>query len=147
MTKTNSSPFRLSQVVIESFSIKRKPGEQGKFNIKIKPSGVINSESKDFLLTLDLRIKDDSETFDIKLSVLGYFNYEDVDGEEHLNDYFYTNASALVFPFIRSYVSAVTALSGLDAITLPIMNLTNLKSELKKNTINLSDLADGEIEP
>ena len=47
--------------------------------------------------------------------------------------YFLTNAPALIFPYVRSYISAVTALSGLSAINLPVMNLSSLKPLLQAN--------------
>ena len=135
MAKAKSSLFTLTQVVVTNFSISREPANQGIFNIDIKPSGLINKTNKDFLLTLEVNIKDNPETFNIDLTVLGYFKFKDIDDDVTLGDYFYTNAPALVFPFIRSYIMSVTALSGLETVVLPIMNLVGLKAELKSNTI------------
>ncbi|PIQ16396.1 MAG: protein export chaperone secb, partial [Flavobacteriales bacterium CG18_big_fil_WC_8_21_14_2_50_32_9] len=38
------------------------------------------------------------------------------------------------FPYIRAYISALTALSGLKTITIPTMNLTGLGEKLKRKT-------------
>ena len=51
-----------------------------------------------------------------------------------MNQYFYTNAPAILFPYIRAYISTLTNLSGYKPINLPTLNLTSLREDLEKNT-------------
>lgn len=44
-----------------------------------------------------------------------------------------------MFPYIRAYISTVTALSGLKAVNLPVLNLTDLQERLKLNTVEKED--------
>lgn len=47
---------------------------------------------------------------------------------------FYKNAPAIIFPYVRAYVSSLTVLSGIDAVNIPTMNLTSIAEDLKENT-------------
>lgn len=135
MSAVTKSPFKLTQFVVEEFSIKRNPVKQGKIDFKIKPSGLIDENQKLFKLILDIQIIDSAASFNINLIALGFFEFKEVKTPETLSNYFYTNAPALIFPYIRAYVSSITALSGLKAVNLPVMNLSSLKEDLKANTI------------
>lgn len=52
---------------------------------------------------------------------------------EGLMNYFVKNAPAIVFPYIRSYISTLTTQSGYKPILLPTLNLVGLAEQLKKN--------------
>ncbi len=134
MEKVKSSPFKLDQFIVQELTVLRKPVKQGKIKFGIKPSGTIDDTNKVFKLTLDVFVKDSNESFDIKIVALGFFEFKLVRSIDSLSNYFYTNAPAIIFPYIRSYISSITALSGLKAINLPVMNLSSLKDELKANT-------------
>ena len=56
-----------------------------------------------------------------------------------MNQYFYTNAPAILFPYIRAYISTLTNLSGYKPINLPTLNLTSLREELEKNTTEVEE--------
>jgi len=129
------SPFKLDQFIVKDLSILREPVKQGKIDFVINPYGTIDETSKIFKLTLEVFIKDSNGSFDIKLTALGFFEFKFEKTPENLSNYFYTNAPAIIFPYIRAYISSITALSGLKAVNLPVMNLSNLKDQLKANTI------------
>ena len=52
---------------------------------------------------------------------------------DKLSRFLYLNAPAIMFPYLRAYISSLTALSGINPITLPTLNLSGLKSELESN--------------
>lgn len=47
---------------------------------------------------------------------------------------FYKNAPAIIFPYVRAYVTSLTVLSGIEAINIPTMNLSSIADDLKNNT-------------
>lgn len=51
--------------------------------------------------------------------------------------YFYRNSIAIVFPYIRAFISTVTLQANIPPIILPTMNLTSLEIPLKQNTTNV----------
>ena len=48
--------------------------------------------------------------------------------------FFYPNSIAILFPYIRAFVSTLTLQANVTPIVLPTLNLTNLQEKLKKNT-------------
>jgi preprotein translocase subunit SecB len=135
MEAVKTSSFKLTQFIVKEFNITREAVKQGKVEFGLKPSGVIDDNSKIFKLILEVSCKDTTGSFNINLTAFGFFEFKDEKSADTLSNYFYINAPALIFPYIRAYISSVTALSGLRAVNLPVMNLTSLKNELKTNTI------------
>jgi len=134
MEAVRKSPFKLTQFIVKEFNITREAVKQGKVEFGIKASGVIDDNSKIYKIILDVICKDSSGSFDITLTAFGFFEFKNEKSADRLSNYFYINAPALIFPYIRAYISSVTALSGLKAVNLPVMNLVALKSELMANT-------------
>jgi preprotein translocase subunit SecB len=69
---------------------------------------------------------------------VGIFEY-DTEDEKLLLNFLSVNGPAIVFPYIRSFISSFTALTGFDTITLPTLNLSGHKDELIKTLIYLED--------
>lgn len=105
-------------------------------NIKIgfKVSGLVNQNEKIYFLNLSVSITNEEKDLKIQVDAIGKFKFELVEKIEDISSFFYTNSSAILFPYIRAYISTLTNLSGNRSITLPTMNLTNLAEELKSNT-------------
>src|SRR5690606_22375327 len=134
MSATKSSPFRLDQFSVIEFSIKRNPVKQGTAFIDIPPSAVIDEDKKAYVIYLEVNLKGEKDSCNIALKADGLFKFKSTMKQEELSNYFYVNAPAIIFPYIRAYVASVSALSGLSPINLPVMNLTGLGEELKKKT-------------
>lgn len=49
-------------------------------------------------------------------------------------NYFYANSLAIIFPYIRAFVSTITLQSNMHPIVLPTVNLMGLSEKLKRNT-------------
>lgn len=55
---------------------------------------------------------------------------------EEIPNYFYPNSIALVFPYVRAFVSTLTLQANLQPpIVLPTLNLTSLQETLKNSTL------------
>ena len=70
--------------------------------------------------------------------ILGLFEFKEVIAIDNLTTYFYINAPAIIFPYVRAYIAALTSLSGFETINLPPINVGVLKEELKSNTVRAS---------
>ncbi|WNM19485.1 protein-export chaperone SecB [Flavobacterium capsici] len=112
--------------------------ENSGLEIGFKTSGTVNKNDLTFDLNLSVIIKNSENTLNIEINSLGNFKFEPVDDIDDISNFFYLNASAILFPYIRAYIGTLTNLSGLKAINLPTLNLTNLAEDLKKNTIILN---------
>ena len=120
-------------LVKESHIVFNEPGKH-KVNIGIDPKGYIFKDLNQFHLQLEVDIKDEENKFHIELATISIFEYpEDADLEAYKNGLFILNAPSIVFPYLRSYISALTALSGMPTLTLPTLNLGEVGSKLKEN--------------
>ena len=100
--------------------------------INIKPSGVLDKENSNFFLKLSTFISDKSKSLNIEVETVGFFTYS-IENNDDLEKFLYMNAPAILFPYIRSYISTLSTLSGLSPIVLHTLNLTSLKDELLDN--------------
>lgn len=85
--------------------------------------GVDDGERKMRLL-FSTKIQDENAFVSLFVRAEGFFEF-DVDlPEEHKDVFFKANAPAILFPYIRSYITTLTALSGIPPIILPTLNLS-----------------------
>jgi len=105
-----------------------------KIALNFLPKGLINKQEGNFQLHLDVKIEDENKVYNINIKAIANYHFENKDELDNLNDLFYINAPALLFPYIRAYISTLTNLSGFDPINLPTLNMTSLGENLKKNT-------------
>lgn len=105
-------------------------------NLKISfnVSGLVKRIENLFILNLAVNIKNEEEDLKIEVDTIANFIFQKVENIEDISGFFYNNSSAILFPYIRAYISTLTNLSGNRSINLPTMNLTNLAEELKANT-------------
>lgn len=129
--------------IIESYFELKGEKPSNAINLKFKPSGIINKENSSFKLRLGVFIEDENKSFVIEVVIVGEFYFDIEISADHLHQYFYVNAPALLFPYVRAYISTLTTLSGINAINLPTLNLTALGGQLKENTVEIDD--SGEI--
>lgn len=73
--------------------------------------------------TLGVDIMDKNNVMRIKVVVIGLFEFDrDVD-EKLKSTFFNSSAPAILFPYVRAYVTTLTGLSGVNPIILPTLNL------------------------
>jgi preprotein translocase subunit SecB len=56
---------------------------------------------------------------------------------EAIPEYFYQNAIAIAFPYIRAFISTLTLQANTKLLKLGLMNLSKLEEPLKANTISI----------
>ena len=62
------------------------------------------------------------------------FSFCDQISFEQIPEYFYPNSVAIIFPYIRAFVSTISLQANVNPIVLPTINLTGLTGELKRQT-------------
>ena len=138
MNETKSSSFQFKGYRIERSVIELKAVEIGEnFSISFNPKGIINKAESSFQLNLTIYIKDKEDAINIEVSVVSFFVFDNQIAKNQLEKFFYMNAPAIIFPYLRSYITTLTVLSGIDPIILPTLNLSALGKELEKNTTEL----------
>jgi len=133
MSTQNSTIQFLNFQVKESHIVFERLGNYS-FEINFTPRGTVNTSLNQFVLELKVNIKDVENAFHINLTIEAVFSYpNDANIEEYKNSYFILNAPAIIFPYIRAYISSLTALSGMPTLILQTLYLSQLGESLKSN--------------
>ncbi len=114
---------------------------QDKLDIDIEPTGIFDEESFTYLLTLKTKVRVASLDLDL-IEVISESKFHFSESFDEVPGYFTLNAPAITFPYLRSYISALSSLSGLQNIMLPILNLVEVGNKLKENFVRKSKAED-----
>ena len=128
--KVEKARFRFVEYLFKETSIKLT-GEDISDDVEfgIEPNGIFEEDNKMFILTLNVLVKDKKSSLEVKMTVTGKFEYEPNDIQE-LVPYLGFNAPAIMFPYIRAYITNITALGGMSPIILPTLNMESVGKEL-----------------
>lgn len=135
--------FNLNKFTIPQLSFKEADARFSQLSVTFNPSGIYNPDTGIFKLTFLFKIiAVDAATNDTEEIINGKseadFLFEPKISFEDIPSFFYTNCIAIVFPYIRAFISTISLQSGLRLIYLPILNLVSLREVLIKNTTSLN---------
>lgn len=102
------------------FDILGNPKENTEINLDIIPKVTYNTNTQ-FNIVYDVKLFVD-EVFRLELRAVGYFEMSDelLDNENVREQLIHTNAPAIVFPYLRSFISMFTSnLGTIPTLTLP----------------------------
>lgn len=107
-----------------------RPGKK-KLNLVI--SGIKGIENgADYTLEFGVSVTNEEGTLSINLTVRGFFEFDKSLPEKSKEVFFTSSAPAIVFPYLRAHVSALTALSGIDPVILPTLNFSESLRKTKE---------------
>ena len=112
--------------------------ESSALDLSFSPSGIYDKSTKTFSLRFVFTASqgDENKTI-VKIVCLATFEFNEPLDIDAIPDYFYPNSLAIVFPYVRAFVSSVTLQANMvSPILIPTLNLTRLQSSLKANTIS-----------
>lgn len=113
-----------------------KWSQTNELQFEVTPEIGIHSENNHSArLTLDVEVFDidfmsEAKPFYIKISMHAYFNEETNNNEENIADRFAINMVSLAYPYLRAHITAVCALSGVQNVLLPAINVNKLFEKL-----------------
>lgn len=132
-----TAPFTFSKYQIEKFSFNKEHISKDNISINIVPSGILISGENKFILTFNFIAYYESLGLDksfVECVMCAEFIFaSDVTDKDDIPAYFYTNSIAIVFPYLRSFISSLTIQANLKPIILPTMNLTSLSTPLRES--------------
>lgn len=108
-------------------------GEAPKYRVDFRPSGRVSWGQGRFELRLQVSVASTPASLTVEMDARSYFSFDASIPAEDLNNLFIHNSLGLTFPYVRAYLSALTALSGLSTVTMPTFNLTSYAGKLKAN--------------
>ena len=130
--------FKFSGCKVKSLKVDIDPSvskdtKYDDLEVKMDSSFVYDNE-KEFTVSYDVTINDTGKLIDIYISIMANFITRDVITEEFKKSNFLkVNIPAIVFPYIRSYITTITVNSGINPIVLPLINFAkpSEKKEVK----------------
>ncbi|ASS50444.1 MAG: hypothetical protein A3D31_12820 [Candidatus Fluviicola riflensis] len=133
--------FSLTSYKFEKVEINASNVPTEKISVDFNPRGEFNTTDHTFKVTLDFYVFQKElgvDNYFVMISCSSIFQLESVSSIEEVPNYFYKNSIAIVYPYIRAFVSSVTVQANIRPIILPTLNLSSLETPLKDNTIVVS---------
>ena len=118
--------YRFPKASIDLTNLK---SEANSFAMNIIPSGKLNMSSRlfdlRFIFTANLN---DSESPAIYVECEARFVFADDVNFEEIPEYFYPNSIAIIFPYVRAFVSTLSLQANYNPpVIIPTMNLSDLR--------------------
>lgn len=125
--------YRFNKVIID---LSNK--QSNELKIEIIPKGTFEFKSSRFNLYFVFKaFSETSENAFIEIECIGIFGFKENTTFEKIPDFFYNNSMAILFPYLRAFISLVTLQINIPPLILPTLNLSSLEADLRKNTFNI----------
>lgn len=96
--------------------------EGGKLEVNFKFPSQLELNEQKIAFPMEVLIENEDKSLRVQVDIIGVFE-SDVDLTKE-KSFIEVSAPAILFPYIRAYVSSMTSLSGLRPILLPTFNMT-----------------------
>lgn len=138
MVEVKNAAFKFKRFTIPTFSYDEAGKSGSKLKLNFVPSGKYLQKDGIFELVLELFGCEDGNKDKqiIYVKCFAYFEFEMDFPFTEIPSYFYKNAIAIVFPYIRSFASTLTLQANSTLLILGLMNLSGLEVPLIKNTVS-----------
>lgn len=106
--------------------------------IEFTPSGKYDPKTGVFSLTFAFKAfkgKAGSGHPVITIECNAVYSFNEAIPFEDIPVYFYSNSIAILFPYVRAFVSTLTLQANVQPVMLPTFNLESLKDELLHKTV------------
>lgn len=106
------------------------------WNVDVKPSGVYDETTGEYYLQFVFlgRLGEKAEAPKVETQCKAMFKFGSPLKREDIPSYFYANSIAILFPYVRAFLSTVTLQANIQPVILPTYNLSSLKDSLIENT-------------
>lgn len=127
--------FKLDSYHFTKASLDFNIPNKAELNITFKPKGIFYTKDFRYQLEFDVIVKcKETDTNVITVSCLSSFTFNGPISIDEIPDYFYPNSIAIIFPYIRAFVSTISLQANIQPVLLPTINLMGLTEELKGKT-------------
>jgi len=110
--------------------------EDKQWAVEIKPSGLYNVNTGEFHLQFYFagKLGNQEKAPKVETQCKALFKFASPLKFEDIPSYFFANSIAIIFPYLRAFISTVTLQANLQPIILPTYNLSALKDALVEHT-------------
>ena len=122
-TATVNSTFRFSKYIIKESLMNIKDfAVSNELDIEIDVTPLFDTDKSEDQVSLMVDLRDKNDNFSLHIKMTGYFVSEMEDDNQRKN-FICLNAPAILFPYVRTYISSMTSQAGIGAVILPTINL------------------------
>lgn len=127
--------FKLDDYHFTKASLDFNIPNDAELNISFNPKGVFYAKDARYDLVFDVTVECvETNTDVVKVSCEASFSFGNKVSIENIPDYFYPNSLAIVFPYVRAFVSTISLQANVQPVVLPTVNLMGLTEKLKEQT-------------
>jgi preprotein translocase subunit SecB len=117
--------FNGYKILQSSISLPEHTKQEDNLNVNFERKRTTEQDNKSsYYITVSINNQD--KTLSIRVEIVGYFECDPNIDTKLKEEFFNGNAPAILFPYVRAYISALTALSGGVTLTLPTLNFAQL---------------------
>ena len=84
-----------------------------------------NVQGSMYTLDLGVAVTNEKKSVDIAIEMRGFFEFDKELGQNERGTFFMGSAPALMFPYLRAYISTLTGIAGIEPIVLPTINFVD----------------------
>lgn len=142
MLEAQKAAFSFETFKVPKFSYNEGNQSGSKLKLGFIPSGKYNSSKGEFELTLLVETNDSvNDKLVFELTSVAVFKFEPSIKLDEIPSFFYKNAIAIMFPYIRAFISTLTLQANAKLLNLGLLNLSNLEKPLIENTVEIKVLS------
>ena len=113
MKDASRTAFSLENYRFYEFSFKTQSNREAPINVSFHPSGKYYTEFGRFELTLNVKCSVEGEQQDfISAGIVANFLFDPPVKKEEIPDFFYVNSIAIIFPYVRAFISTLSLQSN-----------------------------------
>lgn len=135
---SQKAAFQLEKYLFNKVIINLENKGNQEMVVDFNPSGVYIQEKSEYDLKFTFKAFFEEQGIEnpyVLIECTGFFKFEDVQETDQIPSFFYRNAIAILFPYLRAFVSMVTLQANVAPVVLPTLNLSDLEQPLKDNTV------------
>lgn len=127
--------FKFDSYKFPKASINFETNLSSELSIQFSPKGIFYPRDSKYELSFDVTINsEDTHEEVVAISATAYFSFLNTSSISDIPDYFYPNSLAIVFPYIRAFISTLSLQANIRPIILPTINLIGITKDLKERT-------------
>ena len=127
--------FKLDSYHFSKASLDFNIPNEVELNISFKLKGTFDQKNSRYNLNFDVKVEcKETDSVVVNVSCEAYFSFNGKVAFNEIPDYFYPNSLAILFPYVRAFVSTISLQANVQPVILPTINLIGLTEELKQQT-------------
>lgn len=139
MLEAKKAAFSFDSFKVPKFSYNEGNHFGSELTLGFLPSGKYNPKDGKFDLTLEFitHVSSQENTPIFELTAVATFIFDAPIPLSDIPEFFYKNSIAIMFPYVRAFVSTLTLQANTKLLRLGVMNLSDLDKPLKERTVEI----------